>query len=83
MTREISMPHTTPSALIEYLTTQGHDLFQIRDFLEDGEMLEACGFTDADQELIEDTYHLINERIERRKQHAFNWMMKSVKVAIQ
>jgi hypothetical protein len=65
MTREISIPHTTPSALIEYLTNLGYDVCDILDFIEDGEMLEACGFTDDDQELIEDTYNMINEILER------------------
>lgn len=52
---------TKIDAMVDRLKDDGYDDSQIADFLCDGEALEACGFTDDDQDDIEAAYTALKE----------------------
>jgi len=52
----------------EELREDGVDIQRVLEFLDDGEALNAFGFTDEDQADIEDTYYHYNELLKRGKE---------------
>ncbi len=49
--------------IIDDLKKEGYDLQQIKDALCDGAWLAEAGYTDEDQEVIEEAYDLIKKEI--------------------
>lgn len=54
---------TTACEIIEALREEGYDNQQILDALEDGAALADLGYTDDDQEAIEEAHEIIRKKL--------------------